>query len=199
MHRSELLQRLERYAVSPFLTPEEGPALERMGAFVRAHPDCFLRALEVGHMTASAWVLDADGSRALLVHHKKLDRWLQPGGHADGNADLLLVACAEVREETGIEASIVSSEIFDVDVHPIPQHQTVPAHFHYDVRFLLCAPSDAQPIVSDESHDVRWFNTDEILRLGVDRSVERLVEKSRNLSTDALVHSLSSSGDAGAS
>ncbi|MBK8014951.1 MAG: NUDIX hydrolase [Deltaproteobacteria bacterium] len=179
MHRTELLQRLRRYAQSSIMTPEEAPALERMRAFVSDHVDCFSRALEVGHMTASAWILDAEGARAILVHHKKLDRWLQPGGHADGNPDLLSVACAEAREETGIEASVVSPEIFDVDVHPIPQHKAVPAHFHYDVRFLLRAPRGARPVVSDESHDVRWFALTDVLRLEVDRSVARLVEKSR--------------------
>lgn len=175
MHRQALLTKLAAY------TPLDGPerrAYERMVAFVRANPACFERLLLAGHVTASAWLLDRSGDRVLLTHHKQLGRWLQLGGHADGNGDVLSVALREAQEESGLSTiTPVSTDIFDVDVHPIPAHRDMPTHEHYDVRFLLQTHGDEKYRVSDESHELAWVSPSKLPALNVDESVQRLHRK----------------------
>ena len=150
-----------------------------MQAFVAAHEDCFRRELGIGHVTGSAWVLSPDRRRVLLTHHRKLDLWLQLGGHADGEWDVRLVALREAREESGlVRVRLLADAIFDVDVHSIPARAREPAHFHYDVRFV-CEADDVEPlVVSDESHDLAWVELDRVAVLSADRSVLRMVRKS---------------------
>jgi len=145
---------------------------EALRAFGRAHaePDtaalflelaaegrhAFERARLAGHFTASCWLVSADGGRALLTHHRKLDRWLQPGGHADGDMDLARVALREAREETGVAGLVVKGGIFDLDRHRIPARGAEPEHWHYDVRYVIRAGADERFVVSDESHALAW-------------------------------------------
>ena len=101
MHRQPLLDLLDRYLLR---YPAEGDTTLRFRDFVVQNPQCFERSLKEGHVTGSAWILDATGEKTLLTHHRKLNLWLQPGGHADGNSDVLAVAMQECREETGVIA-----------------------------------------------------------------------------------------------
>ncbi len=155
----------------------EAEMLGRIIAFVEKHDDCFERSLLVGHVTGSAWVVNPERTHALLVHHRRLERWLQPGGHCDGDPDVLATALREVLEETGIEAEPVMQAVFDVDAHDIPARGPEPAHVHYDIRFLAEAPLSQAPVVSPESREVRWVRLEEIAGLDTDESVLRLVEK----------------------
>ena len=107
--------------------------------FAIAHADCCERTLQAGHFTGSAWLVSQDGQRVLLTHHRKLDRWLQLGGHADGDADLARVALREAQEESGLAGLAVEREIFDLDRHRIPARGDEPEHWHYDVRFVVRA------------------------------------------------------------
>lgn len=118
--------------------------------------DPFLRSRLAGHFTASALVVSGDGRRTLLTHHRKLGLWLQPGGHADGDHDLAAVALRETEEETGLRGVRVDPTIFDLDRHWIPEHKGVPAHWHYDVRYLVHAGADETFVVSEESHALAW-------------------------------------------
>ncbi|KAF1697804.1 NUDIX hydrolase [Pseudoxanthomonas koreensis] len=123
----------------------------------------FLRARLEGHFTGSAWVVSADGRRTLLTHHRKLDRWLQPGGHADGDADLARVALREAEEETGVPGlRLEDGAIFDLDRHWIPERGEVPGHWHYDVRYVVRAGTDEQFVVGEESHDLAWRDVAEV-------------------------------------
>lgn len=160
----------------------EARMLARIIAFVEGHENCFERSLLVGHVTGSAWVVNPERTHALLVHHRRLDRWLQPGGHCDGDPDVLGTALREVWEETGIDACPVTTAVFDVDAHDIPARGAEPAHIHYDIRFLAEAPLSAQPVVSPESRAVRWVPLHEIVDLNTDDSVLRLVEKTKSRS-----------------
>jgi len=127
-------------------------------------------------------VVNADGSRALLHHHRKLGRWLQFGGHCDGDEDVVRVAQREAFEESGIEGLIVASaRPFDLDLHQIPAHGNEPTHWHYDVRYVLIAPENALGVTSSESHALRWFTADEMERLPLDGGLQRLVRKWRAL------------------
>ncbi len=144
-------------------------------AFVFEHPDCLLRSNLAGHLTASALVVDPERRHLLLIHHKALNRWLQPGGHADGDPDLESVARSEVSQETGLrEMKPITPCPFDLDIHAIPERKGVPAHLHYDVRFLFEADRDA-PLrgAKREVHDVAWVPLTELESRGLDESVLR--------------------------
>jgi 8-oxo-dGTP pyrophosphatase MutT (NUDIX family) len=147
-------------------------------AFIAAHPDCLWRTCLEGHLTASAWIVDPSRTRTLLTHHRKLDRWLQLGGHVDGDADLAAGALREAREESGLaRVRLVSPEAFDVDRHRIPARGAEPEHWHYDVRFLLEA-DPAEPLaISSESKDLAWVALDDVARLNPDESIARMVRK----------------------
>jgi 8-oxo-dGTP pyrophosphatase MutT (NUDIX family) len=143
------------------------------------HPDCFERSRVAGHITGSAWIVSPARDRCVLLHHRKLDRWLQPGGHADGERDVLQVALKEAREETGLLHFAVPSEaIFDIDIHEIPARGQESAHYHYDIRFLLVADPEQPLPGNEESHRVEWVPMEEVdSRCKGERSLMRLVEK----------------------
>jgi 8-oxo-dGTP pyrophosphatase MutT (NUDIX family) len=127
--------------------------------FLRRHPqDAHLRSQLEGHLTGSGFVLDAERRRVLLLHHGRLDRWLQPGGHGEGETDPWQIALREIAEETGLEdlEPLHGGALFDVDVHPIPARKAEPAHLHLDLRYAFVAKPGAQPRVSAESRDLRW-------------------------------------------
>lgn len=171
MHK--LLTLLGKYNPS---YPEEIIAKERMISFINKNHNCFDRELEQGHITGSGWLLNKNGDKALLMHHMKLDKWLQPGGHADGNSDILAVAIKEAQEESGINAiEAVDGSIFDVDIHAIPENSKDKAHFHYDVRFLLQVKSDEELSNNGESKELRWI--DKISALTTEESVVRMYRK----------------------
>ena len=154
--------------------------VERLRGFVEAHADCFERSLQIGHITGSAWVVDRQRAHALLTHHRKLNKWLQLGGHADGDPDILRVALREAREESSLDAiRPISENIFDVDIHVIPARGVEPEHLHYDVRFLLEADRSAPLTVSEESRSLAWMPLDEIIRVNPEESMARMVAKTR--------------------
>jgi 8-oxo-dGTP pyrophosphatase MutT (NUDIX family) len=177
MHRKPILNLLADYLRR---YPDETGMVARVEELVAAHADCFERTCDPGHITGSAWIVSADGERALLVHHRKLNKWLQPGGHADGQTDVAEVALREAREETGLnDLQLADATPLDVDVHVIPARGADPAHEHHDIRFLFVAPEGATPIVSDESHAVRWFTGAELFAATQEESVLRLWRKAR--------------------
>lgn len=157
---------------------------QRMVTLLDSAPECFHRHCFPGHFTGSALVVSADGAKALLNHHKFLDKWLQFGGHCDGDEDLVRVALREAEEETGISGLILASEKpFDLDIHPIPENpkRGEPAHFHYDVRYVLIAPEGAQAKCSEESVALQWFTPAEMGDLPLDDGLRRLLEKWKTL------------------
>lgn len=147
---------------------------ERMLAFVDAHPDALLRTCVEGHLTASALVVDADGRRGLLTLHRKLGRWLQVGGHCDGDANLPGVALREASEESGIDELAIDPVPVDLDVHVIPERAGEAEHLHLDTRFLVRAGEGARLRISEESRELRWFGPEELGAIETDESVRRL-------------------------
>ncbi|MEX2495955.1 MAG: NUDIX hydrolase [Woeseia sp.] len=181
MHRQELLRLLKQHQTR-FM--DEAGFVRRAIAFVEQHPDCFKRELLPTHVTGSAWVVSPDRSHVLMLHHRKLDQWFQPGGHADGDADILRVALRETAEESGIEVAqveLLSDAIFDVDIHWTPATADAPEHEHIDIRFLV-EIDDGLPIPgNDESHEIGWVGLHEAVRFNNNRSTYRMVDKTRQL------------------
>jgi len=181
MHRRELLALLERYR-TPFNT--EAGYIRRIRYFVEQHEDCFDRQLWPGHVTGSAWVVNPSRDKALLLHHRKHDQWFQPGGHADGDADILRVALRETHEETGLSTELihlVDDRIFDVDIHRIPASHHGPEHVHFDIRFLV-EIDDTIPLPgNDESHQILWLPLEQVIRFNNNLSTYRMLEKTRRM------------------
>ncbi len=153
-----------RQALSAYLLrhPEASEVVDGFRELLDDRDDPFLRERLAGHFTGSAWLVSADGERVLLPHHRKLDRWLQPGGHADGDTDLARVALTEATEESGLTGLQVDPVIFDLDRHWIPDRGDVPGHWHHDVRFVVRAGDDERFVVSEESHALAWRAVGEV-------------------------------------
>jgi 8-oxo-dGTP pyrophosphatase MutT (NUDIX family) len=175
MHRKKLLTLLDCYVPR---AEEEANNKRLMMEFVFQNPHCFERSLAFGHMTASAWLLNKDGSHALLTLHAKFKEWYQLGGHCDGDYDIMAVALKEAQEESGIYGIVpVMPSIFDIDIHPVPATSREPAHYHYDVNFLLQVVSDEEIVKSPESIELRWISKNRDNVPTSNRSVLRMFEK----------------------
>jgi 8-oxo-dGTP pyrophosphatase MutT (NUDIX family) len=156
--------------------------LERMRVLLDSDSDPFTRdRFEPGHFTASAFVLAPDDDALFFIHHRKLQRWLQPGGHVEpSDADIFFAAQREVAEEVGLQdAHLVDGfeGVFDVDVHPIPARKDEPAHAHFDVRFLFRAPARDAVAATDETLGGRWMPLAEITAASTEPSIARAVRK----------------------
>jgi 8-oxo-dGTP pyrophosphatase MutT (NUDIX family) len=202
MHRRLLLSLIDSY-LERF--PEDRERAEAIRRFVAARAACFERSCLEGHVTGSAWVVSPDGARVLLVRHRKLAAWLQPGGHADGDPDPAAVALREAVEESGLASlrhfdwwsrawtlagvaggaggvhAQAAPQPFDLDVHQIPVNGAVPAHLHYDVRYLLLADPAESPRSSPESDDVRWVARSELVAFSREPSLLRMAGKAARL------------------
>ena len=142
--------------------------------FVDGHPDALHRTCRSGHLTGSALVVDHEGERVVMLHHRKLRRWLQPGGHCDGDANLAGVALREAGEETGMSGLRVHPVAIDLDVHRVDPPGEAP-HLHLDARFLVLAPAGADLVGNHESTELRWVLPSELAGLGVDVGTVRMV------------------------
>ena len=169
-----------RLALDAHFTDDAGEAdaRRRFLALLSATPRCFHRDAFPAHFTASAWLVSGDGARALLMHHRKLDRWLQPGGHADGDADLPRVALREAMEETGLADLVADETPFDLDAHVIPARGHEPEHWHYDVRFVVRTTGSEQFEANHESRAMAWREiADVVADAGIDASIRRMARR----------------------
>jgi 8-oxo-dGTP pyrophosphatase MutT (NUDIX family) len=199
MHRRLLLELLTAYEQTwvsgalpypGFQAEEERSNLQRLREFVQRQPLCLERHCEEGHITASALVTDAGCEKVLLTLHAKLNKWLQLGGHVDGDSDVPLGALREAREESGrMELDFFpyqdhisgwKGELalpFDLDIHLIPARKNEPEHFHFDVRFLCRLDPNLPFVISEESKDLRWLSLDEAQNLTNEHSMHRQFNK----------------------
>ena len=163
-------------AHNPF-DDEEAKSCDAVLEFLAAHDRFWQRDNHVGHLTASAWVVNPERSRVLLTHHKKFNGWFQLGGHIEpGDPSLLAAALREAKEESGILAiEPLQATIFDIGHHPIHVKKE-PPHVHFDIRFLLLA-KDMHFVVSDESHDLGWFTLAEVGTISQSKAVLRMARK----------------------
>ena len=199
MHRTQAIALLTAHR-GRALSGGESRAVDDTLRFIGEHGDCLLRSCLEGHLTGSAWVVSPDRRRTLLTEHRKLGKWLQLGGHADGEPDLLAVALREAREESGLCGLVpVGTALFDVDRHWIPARGAEPAHWHHDLRFMIEA-DPAEPLkVSGESRALAWvavaaaaaaFDHENVA--GLERLLGQPIAQHRGLvlEPDATVHQL---------
>ena len=181
-----LRQLLDRYAAA---WPRESAECARFRSFVDGHDDCLLRSCAPGHVTSSAWILSPDGGAALLTHHKKLDKWLQLGGHVDGELEVERACMREAQEESGMARfefvawAVDGLTPLDLDVHTIPARPGEPTHLHWDVRFLLLAGAGQELSMSDESNQLAWAPVGELSTYTTEESVLRLQRKAVQVMT----------------
>lgn len=175
MIRKDLINLISSYTSS---FTEESEYKNRLLELLQ-ESDCFLRSRLSGHITASCWITNLLGTKVLLMHHAKLDKWLQPGGHADGDEDLIRVAKKELYEETGLlDFTFANSNIFDLDIHTIPIKKDVPKHFHFDVRFYFIANNPGEIQKNHESLDLKWIDLSQVQDVcNNEKSIMRMVEK----------------------
>ena len=148
--------------VEAALLPEHRESTRRRVLdFCRRHDDALHRSCEPGHLTSSGFVVDPDAGKVLLIQHRKLGRWLQPGGHADGDGLLSRVAHREILEETGLGDVVVLSPAFDIDIHAIPACPSDPEHLHLDLRFLAVASARGPLNPNHETEAARWLGADD--------------------------------------
>lgn len=135
------------------------------------------RDTEAGHLTGSALVVDATRTRTLVMLHTKLNRWLQPGGHADGDHELAGVALKEATEETGVEGLRVVVPAVDIDIHEVDHGDHLGVHLHLDLRFVVVAPPGAVERGNHESQELRWVTPAELEALADEPSLLRLAKR----------------------
>lgn len=185
--RQKLIDQIEKY--KPYNGQEEKDKILILD-WIRNNENAFYRENTVAHMTASAWVVNKDRTKVLMVYHNIYNSWSWLGGHADGETDLLSVAIREVREEAGIShVHPVSEEIFSLESLTVDGHvkkgKYVSSHLHFNITYLLEADSEeAVSIKADENSGVAWFSPEEALKKStepwfVERVYTKLMEKMR--------------------
>ena len=176
MNKQDTLNALLQY--TPF-DSEEAIFLAKTIDFVRKNDNFWQRSNLEGHLTGSAWVVSPSRSKVLLIHHLKLERWFQPGGHADDTDDSLQeTARREAIEECGLQILTQEQEgIFDIDVHPIPAKGDVPAHLHYDIRYLFSTPEEDTAFDTAEIKGMQWMDLESLKGATTATSLRRMALK----------------------
>ena len=158
--------------------PEEDVYRAMMIDFLSHHEDAFERSCSLGHFTGSAWIVNQQKTKVLMLHHAKLNKWLQLGGHCDGSPEIFEVALKEAKEESGLSTIMPLSEaIYDIDIHLIPARPNENSHYHYDVRFLMSADSDQPLVMNHEAKALTWVPLEKVHEKSQERSILRMVEK----------------------
>ncbi len=185
MHREFILNLLDEYSA---FDETERQMHQMLTTFVRENEKCFDRTIAgtkaKGHITGSAWLIDNKLGHVFFTHHKKLNRWFQPGGHSDGDANTLAVSLREASEESGIEDVFIQpvyNAIFDIDVHTIPANKKEAEHLHFDIRFLLETDKDHPLKISEESNEIAWIAINDIPQYTQEESIKRMVKKMKQL------------------
>lgn len=183
-----LVERLENYRAA---NGGQSDTVDLFIAFLQKNRwKSFDRSLVEGHVTASCWLVNRAQTQVLLTHHRKLNCWIQPGGHADGECDLVKVALTEAYEESGLgKIRILSRDIFDIDRHVIPARKNEAEHYHYDFRFTMQSTEHDNYIVSDESYDLNWVEITRLASRTNDESVLRMGQKWLSRSSEVLLES----------
>ena len=171
--------------VAPIHVDELADVKRKFFELTALEPDALDRSATGGHLTGSALVLNHNATKTLLLFHTKLQRWLQPGGHADGEANLARVALKEATEETGIDGLQIVDPAIDLDIHNVAK-PGAPEVLHYDVRFLVFAPEGAEPTGNHESQDIRWVSLSDLDGYDLDPGHHRMITAGREVANELL-------------
>ena len=171
--------------VAPIHVPELEDVKRKFFELTALEPGALDRSTTPGHLTGSALVFNHDATQTLLMFHTKLQRWLQPGGHADGEANLARVALKEATEETGIEGLEIVDPAIDLDIHNVAKEGQDPV-WHYDVRFIVFAPAGARPVGNHESQDIKWVGLEELDDYGLDGGHRRMIAAGKAVADELL-------------
>lgn len=164
--------------------PVEQAFISEMTSFVRDHDNFYQRSNLEGHITGSAWMLSPNLDSVLLIHHRKLGIWFQPGGHVDlADQSIFATAEREALEETGLASiNMLTDRIFDIDIHQIPARKGTQAHLHYDIRILGIAESLELNADFNEVSGIKWLNIEKALsEEDKYKTVRRMLLKSQNI------------------
>jgi 8-oxo-dGTP pyrophosphatase MutT (NUDIX family) len=179
MFRRDLIQDLQSHKA---FDEREHVMRDAIIQFVETFEDCAARELQIGHLTGSAWIVNEELTHTLLTYHRKLNLWVQLGGHVENDVDMLSASLREAREESGLQdLQLLVPHIFDVDIHTIPARKDEPQHFHYDIRYAFRADRHVPLTVSSESRKLAWVAFDEIESLTREESILRMVRKTAEL------------------
>ena len=153
-------------------------------SIVESHLDQLQRDKQIaqtnGHATGSAWVFNPNNGKVLLTLHKKLNRWLQLGGHmqVEDNDTIIQTALREAKEESGIpEIKLTHNKLFHLDIHYIPPYRNEPEHYHYDFCFLHHITNDDNTVITQESIDLKWFSLAELMQMDLEASIRKMCKK----------------------
>jgi 8-oxo-dGTP pyrophosphatase MutT (NUDIX family) len=186
MNKKSILDLLQSYQTS---FSEEIEFQKQMIEFLEQNDDFALRSNLTGQLTGSAWVVNKEHTKALLIHHKKLNKWLQIGGHIEATDQTIEETIfREVKEESGLKTlKLLSSSIYDLDIHAIPQKKEVAEHLHFDIRLIIEADEN-EPLIpqNEEVLDIKWYDLHQVQNLtesttSIDQSMKRMVDKMKNL------------------
>jgi 8-oxo-dGTP pyrophosphatase MutT (NUDIX family) len=177
MDKQELIKLLVNYNTS---YKEEEEYKKQMLEYLHSNEVFLGKGNKQGHITGSSWIVSTDRKKVLLTYHRKLNKWLQLGGHTEEGEDILEAALREAKEESGLlNIRAVSKEIFDLDVHMIPARKDEKEHFHYDIRFIFEADDEDSLQISSESKDLKWVPLEQVINYSATRSILRMVEKTK--------------------
>ena len=187
--RNWLRDKIKEYKKNNNSDPVSIGEANRLLDFMAENEDCFCRTNQKGHITGSSWIFNEDLTQVLLHHHRKIDQWIQLGGHSDGDSNTLNVAIRESEEESGLmDLKVLSEEIFDIDIHLFPAKGDEPEHLHYDVRFLLQGSVSKKLYISqDESKDISWVPLKKVFIDDKFRLVRKLAIKSLDYISEVTV------------
>lgn len=149
--------------------------------FINSAKNPFSRDEKIGHVTGSCWIIDNTYTKTLLTNHKKLNLWIPPGGHSEGETNPLKIALREGIEETGLDLKPLSDLPFYLDIHTIPRYKNTPKHYHYDFTYLFTPVSSMNYTVSEESHDLKWIDLKSIINGGFENNIVYMANKTLEL------------------
>lgn len=176
--KKEVLQKL----INKYIKQYPGEDISPLIDFLKDSDNPYNRSNLTGHITCSSWIVNDDLDEVFLIHHKKYDKWLQPGGHMESGEDIFEAGLREGMEETGFDdLYLLSGNIFDIDIHKIPasDKKGEPEHYHYDIRLITGSIDQNINVDTKEVKGYKWTKLTKLKLITNDESLSRMVDKTQ--------------------